>query len=70
MRANERSERPSGPFKTRLAVARNAPCVEFLNRNNGLDSDSFISNLTEKETRHCKERLAAALSLSTESLYD
>ena len=25
MRANERSERPSGPFKTRLSVTRNAP---------------------------------------------
>ena len=27
MRANERSERPSGPLKTRLSVTRNAPNV-------------------------------------------
>ena len=26
-RANERSERPSGPFKTRLSLTRKTPCV-------------------------------------------
>ena len=29
MRANERSERPSGPLKTRLSVTRNTPILEF-----------------------------------------
>ena len=29
MRANERSERPSGPLKTRLSVTRSAPTVSL-----------------------------------------
>ena len=29
MQANERSERPSGPFKMQLSVIRNAPFVSF-----------------------------------------
>ena len=31
MRANKRSERPSGPLKTRVSVTRNTPCdVEWV----------------------------------------
>ena len=29
MRANEYSQRPSGPLKTQLSVTRNAPILEF-----------------------------------------
>ena len=35
MRANERSERPSGPFKTRSSLTRNAPKVLWILRMDG-----------------------------------
>ena len=47
MGANERSERPSGPFKTRLSLTRNAPMDD---ENNDENNDNDINDSDDDDT--------------------